>query len=969
MSVADLDERARRVLAHEQRTNHADVAVKPGGLARFFTYWATDAQAAGHPLADRLMDMFAAYATLDPMQRAARVRAALALLAPSDGAAAAPARQQAVSAPTKSPATSSTPARATSPRGPTQPAPASDAANGKHARSTDSQPTAPARSPAAKQTHSSERPGPSPTGEQKVPANTPKPAVTHDSRAGGLQRPAHEPVGEYLLDAPVTSVAGVGPAIAAKFERLGIRTVRDLLYYLPREHHDYSKLQKIGTLPLDEVVTTLGVIWEAQNVRTPNGRMTRTIARISDETGEIRAVWFNQPYLLKQLPRGAQIVVTGVKQRFGNSIQFTVRSHELPEQGDLVNTGRLVPVYPLTEGLSAKTLRRATKWAVDRCADLVSDYLPLAVRQSAHLMPLPRALAEFHYPESGEALHQARHRLGFDEMFIVQLGMLARRANWYVGPSAPRIVVDRTRILAPPPNPLPILANGEGENDAGVALLNGDLVSLSADLAGERKGATGSTSRSNDIPLSIRQNGEPNGSVPGSGVGLPAPNGLWGETLVTAQCFEESLPFSFTEAQRRVICEILDDMERDRPMCRLVQGDVGSGKTAVAAAAMLAAALSGYQAAIMAPTEILAEQHGRALAKMLDPFGMQVALLLGSQRAKQRAEALAAIESGLARVVVGTHALIQESVAFARLGLAVVDEQHRFGVEQREALRRKARDHSPHLLVMTATPIPRTLALAVYGDLDLSIIDQMPRGRKPVVTRWRAGARRDEAFQQMGWEVAQGRQGYIICPLIEESEALEAKAATVEFERLRTEIFPDLRLGLVHGGLKPAEKDTTMRKFRDGDLDILVATAVVEVGVDVPNATMMIIEDADRFGLAQLHQFRGRVGRGEHQSYCYLLSQDAGAQARERLTAVEGTTDGFKLAEIDLQLRGPGEFFGTRQSGLPELRVAELTDSALIAQTRQEAEKLWQRDPFLKSHEHSALRERVARFWQNYMAQ
>ncbi|HKD75535.1 MAG TPA: OB-fold nucleic acid binding domain-containing protein, partial [Ktedonobacterales bacterium] len=395
--------------------------------------------------------MFAEYATLDPMQRATRVRAALALLAPDD-IPSAPAQRQVASLPAQAAAPTVTPARTVSPDAPTHLAPPSNDANGKHARNAGSQPVAAIRSPAGKGANekrapASARKDPSLDGGSKPTASAPRSSTTHDGR-GGLQRPANEPVGEYLLDAPVTSVAGVGPAIATKFERLGIRTVRDLLYYLPREHHDYSKLQKIETLPLDEVTTTLGVIWEAENIRTANGRMTRTIARISDETGEIRAVWFNQPYLLKQLPRGAQIVVTGVKQRFGNSIQFTVRSHELPEQGDLVNTGRLVPVYALTEGLSAKTLRRATKWAVDRCAGLVSDYMPIAVRQSSHLMPLPRALAEFHYPESGEALHQARHRLGFDEMFIVQLGMLARRANWHVGPPAPRITVDRARILA-----------------------------------------------------------------------------------------------------------------------------------------------------------------------------------------------------------------------------------------------------------------------------------------------------------------------------------------------------------------------------------------------------------------------------------------------------------------------------------------------------------------------------------------
>jgi ATP-dependent DNA helicase RecG len=850
-----LEDRARRVLLHEQRTNHADVAVRPGGLARFFEHWAAEASAAGHPLSRRLPAMFADYAALDPMQRTARVRAALALL---EGAA--------------------QPVAARAPVRPELPSPA--------------QPLSPA--PPA----------------QPEPASTPSPAPKPRARAHHAA-PAHsgDRSGEYLLDAPVTAVPGVGSAIAARLRKVGIDAVRDLLYYLPREHHDYSALLKIAQLPFDEMVTVTGIIWEVENVAAANRRVTRTIARISDESGQIRVVWFNQPFLLKQLPRGAQIVVTGVKQRFGNAVQLTARSHELPEQGDLLSTGRLVPIYPLTEGLSAKTVRRATKWAVDRCAHLLTDYLPESVRASADLMPLAEAIAAYHYPDDVDELVDARHRLAFDEMFIVQLGMLARRASWHVGLPAPVVRVPRGSILSGEPieEPAPI---------------------------------------------------DP----------LPAAS-LWNAAIPAANCFEESLPFAFTAAQRRVIGEILDDLACDRPMCRLLQGDVGSGKTAVAASALLAVVLAGYQGAIMAPTEILAEQHARALTRMLDPFGIGVAYLAGSQRARERSAALAAVASGEAQVAVGTHALIQETVEFARLGLAVVDEQHRFGVEQREDLRRKSNGLTPHLLVMTATPIPRTLALAVYGDLDLSTLDEMPHGRLPVITRWRAGDRREEAYALMAFEVAQGRQGYIICPLIEESEALEAKAATAEFERLRADIFPTLRLGLVHGAMRSAEKDATMRRFRDGAIDILVATAVVEVGVDVPNATMMIIEDADRFGLAQLHQFRGRVGRSDQQSYCYLLSQDAGALARERLSVVERTTDGFKLAEADLRLRGPGEFFGTRQSGLPELRVAELTDGPLISEARREAEALWSIDPFLHAPEHTALRERVAAFWESYTPQ
>jgi ATP-dependent DNA helicase RecG len=436
--------------------------------------------------------------------------------------------------------------------------------------------------------------------------------------------------------------------------------------------------------------------------------------------------------------------------------------------------------------------------------------------------------------------------------------------------------------------------------------------------------------------------------------------GLW---PLSASCFETTLPFQFTNAQRHAIREILADLAKPTPMSRLLQGDVGSGKTVVAAAALLAAAANGAQGALLAPTEILAEQHHRSLAQLLAAFGLHVVLLTGSQKAKERAAARGALANGQAAVAIGTHALIQEGVAFKRLGLAIVDEQHRFGVEQRTALREKG--YNPHMLVMTATPIPRTLALTLYGDLDVSVLDELPAGRQPIITRWRAASQRQEAYRVVADEVAAGRQAYVICPLVEESEALEAKSAIKEYERLKSQVFPDLRLGLVHGQVKPAEKDRVMRAFRDGEIDVLVATAVVEVGVDVPNATVMLIEDADRFGLSQLHQFRGRVGRGAQQSYCYLLSAEASMQARERLSVLEQTSDGFALAEADLRLRGPGDFFGTRQSGLPDLKVASLADTQLLVEAREQAEALWQRDPYLKAFEHRALRERVFVFWQH----
>jgi ATP-dependent DNA helicase RecG len=440
---------------------------------------------------------------------------------------------------------------------------------------------------------------------------------------------------------------------------------------------------------------------------------------------------------------------------------------------------------------------------------------------------------------------------------------------------------------------------------------------------------------------------------------------LW-SVAATEQPLEATLPFAFTDAQRRVICEIFADLALNKPMCRLLQGDVGAGKTVVAAAALFMTVLNGYQGAIMAPTELLAEQHARSIGKMLEPFGIHTVLLTGSQRSRERALGRAALESGEAAVAIGTHALIQDDVKFRSLGLVIVDEQHRFGVEQRDALRQKG--YHPHMLVMTATPIPRTLSLTLYGDLDVSVIDQLPPGRQKIITRWRSGARRREANELIRQQVSEGRQAFIICPLIEESETLSVKAATTEYERLQKEVFPELRLGLLHGAMKPAEKDQVMHRFRDHELDILVATSVIEVGIDVPNATVMVIEDADRFGLSQLHQFRGRVGRGKYQSYCYVLSAEASLQAQERLGVFQEIDDGFRLAEEDLRLRGPGDFIGVRQSGMPELRIADLNDTPLIHLSRTIAAKLWESDPYLRKPEHAALREKMRLFWQNFMA-
>ncbi len=939
--AAALAERARHVLLHEQRTQHTDSAVKPGGLQAFAAHWAGEVRAArargdiaardnpgDPPPEDAIARLLDGYRAQDPMQRVASVRAALALL---DTIAASSARPIAHTA-SEAGAFGSRPAaagREARPSGerplaiPT-PAPAGRPPTGRASTTTVG---APARSnghpppvfgsvpsaPAAREDPRALATPPSSLGDPRATRGGLQASTTP---AGGAPRPTVRPAApprpedEYLLRAPVTAVPGVGPTQEERLKRLGLRTVHDLLYHYPREHLDYSRLNKIAQLNFGEIATILGLVMGVENVRGGKRGMVRTVARISDDSGEIRAIWFNQPYLMKQLPRGAWIVLTGVKQRIGNRVEMSVRSHELPEQGDLINTGRLVPVYPLTEGLTPRVLRRTIKWAVDHCAGFLPEHMPAAIRSRGHLLPLPEAVAQIHFPENERALAEARRRLAFDELFLIQLGMLTRRANWRDGPPAP--------VLAAPPS----LIFADAHEDAG-------------DAAGAEQALTG----------------------------MELGNGLW---PITGSCFEQTLPFRFTGAQRRVLHEIMVDLRRGQAMCRLLQGDVGSGKTVVAAAALLLAAASGFQGALLAPTEILAEQHERSISALLAPFGLRVALLTGSQRAKERAAAREGLASGAVAVAIGTHALIQEGIAFKRLGLAVVDEQHRFGVEQRDALRQKG--YNPHMLVMTATPIPRTLALTLYGDLDVSTIDELPAGRRPIITRWCHGTQqRHEAERLVAEEVAAGCQAYIICPLVEESEVLEAKAATKEYERLKTEVFPELRLGLVHGQLRPTEKERVMRAFRDGAIDVLVATAVVEVGVDVPNATIMLIEDADRFGLSQLHQFRGRVGRGEVQSYCYLLSDEAGAQASERLSVMERTTDGFALAEADLRLRGPGDFFGKRQSGLPELRVASLADTSLIGEARAQAEWLWQQDPYLRALEHLQLRERVALFWQEFV--
>ncbi|MEW6033891.1 MAG: ATP-dependent DNA helicase RecG [Chloroflexota bacterium] len=696
------------------------------------------------------------------------------------------------------------------------------------------------------------------------------------------------PSSSRMLGSPVTVLHGVGSGLAARLAKLGVGTLRDLLYLFPRRHIDYSQRQHICDLVEGEEQTIIANVWEASVVSF--GRRKGTEAVVGDETGNIRVVWFNQPYLAKKLAVNARVVISGRVSVFRGQRLFESPEWELLEERDLVHAGRLVPVYPLTQGLYPRQMRGLMKRVVDGWAWQVRDFLPEEVRQRRSLLALPEALLQAHFPDSVELKDRARERLAFDELFLLQLGVLGKKREWQ-------------------------------EEQQGHAL------SL----------ASGAVERF---------------------VGL--------------------LPFTLTGAQRKALDGILADAVRPRPMSRLLQGDVGSGKTVVATAALLAAVDSGYQGALMAPTQILAEQHFKTISRLLPSEEVQeedclcvhsgvlsrpvtVALLTGNTRERRRGDIYRRIREGKVDIAIGTHALIQGEVEFSRLALVVVDEQHRFGVMQRSALRQKG--FNPHVLVMTATPIPRTLALTLYGDLDISTIGELPPGRQRIKTRWLGPEQRGKAYEFVRRQVLEGHQAFVICPLIEESEAIEARAAVSEYERLSQEVFPDLKLALLHGRMRGAEKEETMGRFRAGEFDILVSTPVVEVGIDVPNATVMLVEGADRFGLSQLHQFRGRVGRGEAQSYCILLAERPSEEGRERLSLIERLYDGFALAEEDLRLRGPGEFFGTRQSGMPDLRMARLSDVTILEKAREEATRLFQEDPGLEAPEHAPLVKEVAHMW------
>lgn len=676
---------------------------------------------------------------------------------------------------------------------------------------------------------------------------------------------APQAVGEIGFDTPVEAIA-LGPGGKKKLGELGIRVLRDLLHGYPRRYEDRRALQSVRELEEGQKATVVGTVLSRELVKTPRKGMQLVQVRFMDAWGwKFTGVWFNQPWVLKQVPEGANLLVSGRVQRRGGNVSLMVEYFE-DEAGESLSTGRIVPVYPSREGISQAFLRRVAWRTLEAFARIPDPLEPY--RAALGLPDLDWALRQAHFPDSEEKLERALYRLKFDEFLLLELKVMIQ--------------------------------------SGGSALL-GRYFRV-----------------------------EPQ----------------WLER------FRDNLPFTFTKAQERVLGEILADMQSERQMARLVQGDVGSGKTAVAAAALYIAAQNGAQGALMAPTEILAKQHYQNLQKYLFPLGVTVDLLVGSMPMAEKRGVLERLKSAHTDVVVGTHALIQERVEFKDLGLAVIDEEHRFGVLQR----RRLLGSRPDVLVMSATPIPRSLALTMYGDLEVSLIDELPPGRTPVKTKVLTQKTRLQAYAFARQEIAKGHQVFVVTPMIEEGDneaTAELAAATKLADELR-ELLPDVRIELLHGKMKAEEKDLVMERFKNGHFDLLVSTTVIEVGVDIPQATLMIIENAERFGLAQLHQLRGRVGRGGLESYCILIAGESSKKTLNRLRIIEESTDGFYIAEKDLELRGPGELRGLRQSGMPDLRIGDLaSDQEIIEKSRELAKQILEADPYLEAPQHALLKREL----------
>ncbi|MEK7510343.1 MAG: ATP-dependent DNA helicase RecG [Patescibacteria group bacterium] len=699
----------------------------------------------------------------------------------------------------------------------------------------------------------------------------------------------------------IGSIPRIGPAYEKKLKQMGITTVRDLLFHFPRAYEDLSRVIAIRDVKEGITSCVMGKILAIQESRTFRKHLHITEALIEDATGTIKAIWFNQPYLKNVLKRGDLAYLAGkiVRDKYG--FYFSNPSYEKcsGEEVKLTHTGRIIPLYPETAGVSSRWLRSIIKMALAMHGKETGETLPDTILREQGFLPLARALWQVHFPDSLELAKQAQRRFSFEELFYILLFILSERKK-IASVKAPVIPFDPERM----------------------------------------------------------------------------------------QKFTKSLPFQLTNDQKKAAWHILKDMEKPRPMNRLLQGDVGSGKTVVAAMAALSVVKAGYQAAFLAPTEILAQQHFKTIAQLLTPFRMTIGLLTGTLDRLispklpndfieiSRAKLLERAKNQKIDVLVGTHSLIQDQVRFGNLALVVVDEQHRFGVKQRAQLLHRS-TLIPHLLSMSATPIPRTLALTIYGDLDLTIIKELPKGRKKVFTEIVPPAERNLAYQAVRGEVKKGRQVFVICPRIESAENQEmtndleqtakrnvfvsgnssiwsrpssarrwseAKAVKEEYEKLSTQVFPDLRLAMLHGKMPAKEKEQVMRKLKYGKIDILVSTSVVEVGVDVPNATVMMIEGAEHFGLAQLHQLRGRVGRSEHQSYCFLFTESPSRNTRKRLKALKEAESGFELAEHDLKIRGPGDFTGTKQWGIPDFAMQQLTNLQLVEEVRESAKSILEED-------------------------
>lgn len=683
------------------------------------------------------------------------------------------------------------------------------------------------------------------------------------------------------LNAPSTAIRGIGQKQSQLLAKLNLHTIEDLIYYFPHRYDDYSELKLIKDLVYGEEVTILAWVKSISTFTTRNKRRKIIQVVVSDNTGSLQLMWFNQEYHLRYFRKNMFLSFSGKVEQYMGRLVIYHPDYEQIDQEQL-NTKRIVPVYGLTAQLSQRWLRRVMFNVITNWSTKIPEFMTEYILEDANLMDLGTALKEIHFPESMANLKKARYRLAFDEIFLLQLGMLKQKYEW--------------------------------------TQLEGRQFNVDDDWIFNR----------------INQ-----------------------------------LPYKLTNAQIHVLAQMRQDLASGHPMNRLLQGDVGSGKTVVAAMAMSIIIKNGSQAAFMAPTSILAEQHYNSLKTLLASKNVdsnlleekEIRLLLGDTSDKEKEEILIGLENGSIKLVIGTHALIEDPVTFQDLQMVVVDEQHRFGVEQRAALRDKG--DNVHLLVMTATPIPRSLALTIYGDLDVSVMDEMPAGRQPVGTHIVYPTERERIYTLIRSQVAEGHQAFIVYPLVEQGDNEENTAAVEEQARLQKEIFPKLNIGLLHGRLRPDEKEKVMRQFRDREYDVLVSTSVVEVGVDVPNATVMVVEGANRFGLAQLHQFRGRVGRGSEKSYCILIPETNEAAENERLQAMVSTNDGFVLAEHDLNQRGPGEFLGTRQSGYTELRLANITNVQLIEKARYYAHQVLKNDPSLSAPEHQLMHDAMIHFWPN----